>query len=370
MLFLTILSSPFKALFIAHENIIYISIVETIDAIVKFLLALSLIYVQSDKLLTYTIMTTGIILLNLFAFAIYALFRFKECSISIHFQHINKTSLRQLIGFAGWTTYGMGAIAGRNQGTAIALNHFMGTAINASYGIAFQIYGAIAFVVTSVINAMNPQIMKAEGKGDREGMLKLACMESKYSTLLLAIATIPIIIEMPSILEMWLNHNVPPYTSTFCRFILIGFLFDQVTLGLHSANQAIGNIRNYSIIIYTPKLLFVLLVWLLLSKGFTVIHIMIAYIAVELTVALIRIPYLSHIANLNGQKYISEVIIPLIPACLILIFTGTICNHIIRMPFSFIFSIPITIISGIAVSWFISLNKEERNFIIHFIRRK
>ena len=39
MLFSTVMTSPFKALLIAHENIVYISVVEVADGILKLLLA-------------------------------------------------------------------------------------------------------------------------------------------------------------------------------------------------------------------------------------------------------------------------------------------------------------------------------------------
>ena len=163
MLFLTIVTAPFKALFIAHENIVFIAVVDIVDSVIKLSLAICLLYIQADKLLIYSLMMALILLLNLIVFATFSLLKYEECSLYVHKKDIDKLYLFQLIGFAGWTTYGMGAVAGRNQGTAIILNHFFGTAINAAYGISFQVFGAISFVVTSIMNAINPQIMKAEG---------------------------------------------------------------------------------------------------------------------------------------------------------------------------------------------------------------
>ena len=123
----------------------------------------------------------------------------------------------------------MGAVAGRNQGTAIILNHFVGTAINAAYGIAFQIYGAIAFIVTSIMNAMNPQIMKSEGSNEREHMLTLGFKESKYSSILLSMVAIPLVFEIQPLLDLWLK-TPPEHAAMFCRFILVAFIGDQMTM--------------------------------------------------------------------------------------------------------------------------------------------
>lgn len=369
ILFLTVLTAPFKALYIARENIIYIAVVEVADAVIKVALAIWLGYVDSDKLLTYAAMLSMIVLMNLVIFACFALKRFEECSIVISRKDINRTYIRQLTGFAGWTTFGMGAVAGRNQGTAVILNHFFGTAVNAAYGIAFQVYGAVAFVVTSILNAMNPQIMKSEGENQRDRMLHLACMESKYSSMLLAIVAIPLIIEMPSILAVWLKE-VPEHTSLFCRFILVGFICDQLTMGLQTANQAIGKIRTYTLLIYTPKLLYIPAVWLMLSHGRSIREIMWLYLAVELFVALLRIPYLRHKAGLSVLAYLKTVIVPLVPVCITLAAIGMLCKSWFDMPFGFILTAAITAGSGLVAAWFWALTSEEKAFVVHLINRK
>lgn len=369
MLFFTIINAPFKALFIARENIVYIAVVEVADAVIKFILAISLAYVSSDKLLVYAVLMGAIVVVNLLAFSIYALFRFKECTILIRPKDIKKSVIRQLLGFVGWTTYGMGAVAGRNQGTAVVLNHFFGTAVNAAYGIAFQIYGAVAFVVTSILNAMNPQIMKLEGGKEREKMLSLAGKESKFSVAILSIATLPLIIEMPSILEVWLKE-VPPYTSLFCRFILISFLCDQLTMGLQTAIQATGLIKSYTLLIYTPKLLFVPVIWMMFLYGYSITSMMILFIIVELFVALIRMPYCKLKINLSISNYVREVIIPQIPLCLFICIVGIACSTCLNFPFRFVLTYVISAITGIFCAWLFILDKEEKRYVAQLFAKR
>ena len=80
MLVVTILIAPFKALFIARENIVYISVVDVCDGIVKLLMAIGLAYVSSDRLIVYAIMMMSIQIMNLMVFAGYANWKFEECS--------------------------------------------------------------------------------------------------------------------------------------------------------------------------------------------------------------------------------------------------------------------------------------------------
>ncbi len=369
MLFFTILYAPFKALFIARENIIYIAVVEVADAVFKFILAISLAFVNADRLLVYAVLMGAIIVVNLLAFSTYALAKFKECTIIIRPNDIKKNVIRQLLGFAGWTTYGMGAVAGRNQGTAIVLNHFFGTTVNAAYGIAFQIYGAVAFVVTSILNAMNPQIMKLEGGKERVKMIDLAGKESKFSVALLSIATLPLIIEMPSILDAWLKE-VPPYTSLFCRYVLISFLCDQLTMGLQTAIQATGQIRNYTLLIYTPKLLFVLVIWMMFQYGCSIPSMMAFFLFVEMFVAIIRIPYCKLKIKLSISNYVRVVIAPQIPLCISICIVGIACSSCLDFPLRFVLTYVISAITGIFSAWIFILDKEEKHYVAQLFTKR
>lgn len=359
MLFLTIVTAPFKALFIAREDIVYISIVEVFDGVLKLLLAIFLSSVAADKLLVYAGMMGLILLVNLLAFMIYAKLRFEECVIFPKFRDIEKSALLGLMGFAGWTTYGMGAVAARNQGTAVVLNHFFGTAINAAYGIAFQVQSAVSFVSTSILNAMNPQIMKAEGTGNRARSVLLAERESKYSTVLMSIVIIPLVVEMPSVLNFWLKE-VPESTVLFCRYVLAAFLFDQMTYGLHSLNQALGNIRFYTLLIYTPKLLTLPIVWLLLSHGCDVNVVMCFYVIVELLVALVRLPYLKATAGLNLFHFLRKVIFPLFFLWAVLLVIGWLCR-LWLVASSFFANVGVMLLVGAGTVWFLILDKDERS---------
>lgn len=369
MLVITILTAPFKALFIARENIVFISIVEVADGILKVLLAYSLTLITLDKLFVFSMMMTSVLSLNLAAYMIYALTRFEECSIFIRKRDISKQIQKQLAGFAGWTTYGMGAIACRTQGAAVLLNIFFGTIINAAYGIANQVYGSIVFVSSSVLNAMNPQIMKAEGAHDRKRMLRLAGQQSKFSAALMMIIAIPVMVEMGTLLPIWLK-NVPPYTVMFCRFILIAFICDQLTIGLNAANQATGQIRTYTLLMFTPKLLFLPIAWLLLKNGGSPTSIMWLFLIIELGVSLMRLPFLHRTAGLDIKQYIADVVIPLLPLCLASTVSAVAIATWIDIPLRFILNIIISIAIGGFIALTVTLNREERYFLKHFIHKK
>lgn len=363
MLFTTFLAAPFKAMLIAHENIVYISCIEILDGVLKLALALSLLRLHQDKLLLYSCVMAIIFLFEFFAYSTYSLIKFPEWQLRKIIRDFDKQKIKELFGFAGWTTYSMCAVVGRTQGLAIIFNKFFGTIINAAYGLALQVNGAVSFIATSLVNAMNPQLMQAEGGKDRNKMIHLAEQESKFSSAIIFVVLIPLAVEMDNVLELWLLE-VPPYTSFFCRALIVAFIFDQLTYGLNSANQALGNIRCYTLLMYTPKLLLIPVALVILLLHFRVEWVMFFYVLIELLVAVSRLFYMKKRIGLSILQFAHNVFLKLLPLCLTafclplaihLIFTGKYC---------FIFNIIISIAVGCLVLWRCTLTNAERSVVL------
>lgn len=366
MLLLTFLTAPIRALFIARENIVYISIVDVLDGVLKLVLAIWLSHIAHDRLIAYAGFMTSIQLFNLLAFAIYAAWKFEEC----HWPRLhewNKQYIRELSGFAGWTIYSTGCVIARTQGIAILLNNFMGAAINAAYGISLQVSGAVQFISGSLLNAMKPQIVKAESVGNRSYMLLLASTASKMAFLLLGTLAIPLIWEMPAILAFWLKE-VPPYAVMFCRFILITSLCDQLTVGLISAIEAVGTIRNYSIIINSIKILTLPCAWICLYLKFPLISVMWFYVGFEFICAIARLPFLKRAAGLSIKDFSKRVFAHIWLPLGVLIFTGFLSVKYITLPYRFVWTICISGIVAMIAIWLGGLDEKEQEIIKRFIR--
>lgn len=365
----TFITAPYRALFIARENIVYISIVDVLDGVLKLGLVFLLFYVGSDRLIVYSIIVTGIMIFNLLAFVLYAKSHYAECVIIPRIKDIERSIILKMTDFTGWTIYSTGCFVGRVQGVAILLNRAFGTIINSAYGIGMQVSGSVQFIAASVQNAMSPQIVKAEGRNDRETMLLLAERTSKYCYLLLCLVVVPLVFEMPEILRIWL-HDVPEHTDTFCSCILITSLVDQMTIGLGMANQAVGRIRNYSITINSIKLLTLPVVWVLLHYGYGIMEIMIAYILIELLCALMRIPFLHYTIDISVGSFIRSVIMKIIPPTIAMILMSYITTSMFYFPCRFLLTGIASVIVSMPVIWYLCMEKAERDFILNLISRK
>jgi len=358
-LFLTFITAPYRALFIANENIVYISVIDVLDGVFKLLLAVWLCHISWDRLQVYSWMMLGIVVFNMFAFALYGTYKYRESRIRFSQSEFSISIIKDITGFAGWTIYSMGCVIGRTQGVAVLLNRFFGAVVNSAYGIANQVFSSIQFVAQAIQNAMSPQIFKAEGAGNHKQMLVLAGRLSRYSFILMSMITIPLLFEMNDILSLWLG-KVPQYTADFCCFILLASLLDQLTIGLGVANQAIGRIKNYSLAVNTIKLMTLPVVWLCLRNGSDIIAAMWCYLLIEVLCAIVRLPFLRKTAGLSIRSYVHDTLLKaLLPVCFNAL-TTWLLTEIFSFPFRFLVSIPLSMAASSGYIWLLGLNDNER----------
>lgn len=228
--------------------------------------------------------------------------------------------MKELSSFAGWNLYGILSGIFRSQGITFVLNHFFGTVVNAAYGIASQVNGQISNFSSNLLMAFNPQIMKSEGSGERERMLILSKTTSKFSFFILSFFTIPLIIEMDYVINLWLKE-VPEHTIIFCQLILVLTLIGQLTIGLQSSAQAVGKIKVYQFVIGTINLSAPVIGFFFLKYGIWDAYIVIIVtIFVEIVAGISRILFLRYLAGMSIRSYVLDVIKPAILISLIVFF--------------------------------------------------
>lgn len=360
MLFLSFVSSPFRALLISHENIVYISIVEVIDGILKVVLAIILTKVSVDKLVFYGYMMASVQLFNFIAFTVFCYSRYVECCIP-DFRNVSKGYVKDMLSFASWNIYSTGCIVGRQQGIAIVINKWLGAAVNAAYGIAFQIAGYASFLSSALVNAISPQIIKAEGAGNREKALSLSSQTCKYMFFLLSAICVPCIFEIDNILAWWLK-DVPKYAGLFCQMVLLASMVDSLTVGLAYVNQAIGKISMYSLVINTPKLISVPLIILCFIFGWRLKVIALVYIIVELICSVLRLPFIKNTAGLNIRNFIKTVFGPILFPFMICCSTTYLMVTFINMPYRFLLTFFVSMSTYFISIYCFGLNRSERVF--------
>lgn len=361
-LFLSFMASPLRAILISHENIVYTSIVDVLDAVLKLLIALSLASVSFDKLVYYAIMLSLVQLFNFAAFGVYCFKKYEEC-IWPKISHIDKGYIKDLSGFAGWNIYSMCCQVGRTQGLNIVINRMMGTAVNAAYGLAMQVSSYANFMSGALMNSIRPQIVKAEGRGEREKMLMLSELSCKYGFFLMSLVAIPCIFEMPRLLELWLG-DVPDYTVMFANMYLLAIVLDKLTEGLNITNQAIGKLKIFTLWVNSGKLITVPLCYVLLKVGIAPISMAICFVAIEFISALIRLPIIKKQAGLSYKSFFINVISKLFLPTLLCVITCFTITTALQVKYRILLTlIASTVVYGMSF-FLLAMQKEERVRII------
>ena len=363
-LFFNLLSTPYLAALIARENMIYSSVVQIIDSVLKIPVALSLIWISANKLEWYSVMSFFIVILNFICYYIYCRRKYDECK-HFSFRSFDKRLFKDMLSFMGWGVYGTGCVIGRTQGTAILLNNFFGTAINAAFGISGQVAGQINFLSNSLTTAINPQIIKAEGAGNRQRMFRLSEMSCKFSFLLMSMVTVPAIIYMPTILELWLD-NVPQHTSMFCVAILVANQIDLMTLNLNTTNQAIGNVKVYSLCINTIKIMTLPVMLLVLKMGMKPLDVMIVYVIFEVICAVTRVVFLHITVKLSITQYVKNVFVLILPPLMLNIIVCYIVSRYLEGWLFLVTSI-LSVVVTCTITYLVGLKTDERDIVRRII---
>lgn len=309
MLVLSILNSPFRALLISHENMVFTSIVDVIDAILKVIIAIIVLDSDSDQLILFSALMCGVNLFTLMACSIYDKIKYNEFAI-IGLKNIKWSIIRPMATFAGWSLYSTFCIIGRSQGSAIVINHICGTIANAAYGVAIQVSAAVNYLSSSLLNAISPPLIKAEGSGKRDLMLLLAFSASKFSFALISIVIVPIYFYINPLLKMWLT-DVPEYTNYFIIIILTSSLFDSLSTGLSLSNKAIGNLKWYALTVDSLKLIAVPVFFICCKAGLSIIVAFWSYAVFEGISAIVRVHLMYSDTGCSPNRWLTDVVLPL-----------------------------------------------------------
>ena len=360
-MFVMIMSVPFDAAINAHEDMMAFSIISVLEYLLKFILAFSLAFVKTDLLAFYGF---GLLCVSLLIIAIKFTYRY-YCYPNLRIKLRSKfepSLMKSMLKFTGFNVVSSFALVGSRQGIAVIYNLFFGTIANTAYGIANQVNGAISYFSTTLPNAMNPQIMQNEGANDRDKVISLSLISSKFSTIILACFVIPLILEMPYVLNLWLTE-VPKYTVEMCRLILILSLFYQMSTGLMSAVQAVGNIKYYQI---SVSILYILTIpisyfTLIYFKDITVP--LLVCIVTEIVTLLVRIIFAKRLVGISINEFIVKIVVPLL-ICILL--SSVLPYTVVKLLDPSFGRVVLTTLSFLGVFfiilWCVLLNSSDKSF--------
>ena len=360
--FFTVISVPYDAVIIAHENMLFVAILGITESLLKLLIAFYITYTGSDKLINYGLLMALISIFLLIFRQIYSHSQYKEVQINFK-KYFNKALFKEMSFFAGWALLSSAASMITMQGISIVLNSFFGVLVNAAQGVANQIAGQLSAFPNTMLKALNPVIVKNEGRKDRGQMLKTAMTGSKISFFLFAIVSVPVILDMPFILEVWLE-KVPDYAVIFCRLILIRLVINQLTVTFPTAISAIGKIRTIAICNSIIWILTLPVSYLLFKGGASPEAIYVVVLFTEVILAISYTLFLRHLGGLSLTSFFKIVVVPSLTTLIVGGLFALIPMFLMKPSFlRLILIVALDLLAFLAAIYYIGLDSIEKQLI-------
>ncbi|MBR3612347.1 MAG: lipopolysaccharide biosynthesis protein [Bacteroidaceae bacterium] len=362
-----IISVPYNALIIAHEKMGIYAKISLFEAFAKLLLVFIIKYIPYDKLIIYSTFLVAIQLIVRFIYAHYCSKNYKESKIKYR---IEKTLIKEMGKFAAWSLFGATAFMTYTQGLNLLLNTFFGPAINAARGIAVQVQSHAIQFITGFQTAINPQITKSYAAGDFKYLHELIFRSSKFSYYLILAISLPIIIEAPTILTLWLG-KYPDYSVIFIRIILASSIINCMANPLITTIKATGNVKTYECVVGGLMLTILPISYIFLKMGYPPYIVFIVHLVIEIIAQNARILIVARRIQLTYKEFISNIIVKVISVTVISsIIPVCIHYHYCHSKTISIINCMIAVASALATIYIIGLNNKERTTITRTILKK
>ena len=292
---------PFQGLLTAYEQFGVSAIIDIISQILRLAGIFLLLYFFNNKIRTYSLIMLLYNALYSIAYMAYC-FRHYYSTVRLHFVR-DKGIYKEMLSFSGWILFGATASVGKTQGSAMVVNYFFGTIVNAAFAIANQVENFILMFSRMLNNAAVPQITKNYSGGNQERSVKLASYISKYTFIFMLFAAYPVMMDMDFLLGLWLKE-IPEGTSSFCKLMVLGGLLGCMGEGIPALTQASGKIKWFQIVLSTFNLSGLLWAVIAYKLGAGQDAILIIYCIIYFLSAFIRLYLLKVLLNIDVTYFI------------------------------------------------------------------
>lgn len=364
----TITQAPYSASIMAHERMSIYAYVSIFETLMKLLIVYILTLIDIDKLKLFSLLGLLVSVGFMCFYRYYCTKHFPETKYRFVY---DKSILKSITNFSGWSLMGNAAVALNSQGILILINMFFSPAVVAARAISIQVFMAINQFVGNFRTAVNPQIIKKYASGDKEGSKKLLLESTKYSFFLLLVLGLPIIFLASQILNLWLGV-VPEYSVIFLQLVLVESFFQLFNNSLYVALYAKGQLKENALI--TPIILFVNfpIIYILFKMGYSPIVLswisMISYAILGVIVKPILLVKIvgyrwSDIWSVFRPCFLVTILAIPIPLCM------TAKGPLSSIYYSFAILVVTLIVTSVSI-YVCGIDRDTRKKILSFIRNK
>ena len=365
--FTAMLSAPISAMFIAKQNIAEVTVYSMIYTVVRTVFIFCMTLVQREWLVPYALGICLISQIPRICKIIHALICFSECKFRMCvFGELWR--FKRLISFVSWKILtGLGDIV-KGQGIAMLVTRSFGATANAAMSIGVRLGGEAAFFSSALQSAFSPAITMACGAGEYKKMCGLAYRVCKYSTLLVMIVAIPMMIEIKEVLRIWLK-TPPALSGGICFCTIVACIIGRCSFGHTIAILATGKIAAYSLLHGLSLMSSIVIAGVFVLLGYGLYSVGVAIVIATFLSVVGDIIIARCLLKMSILVWVKEVIWPLISVTIVTTAFGMIPTWLTGPSLSRLFATTIICISVFIPITILLLEKQERQKIYYMVTR-
>lgn len=357
---ISLVSSPYKALLVAHEHMGIYAYTSIADVVLKLLIVYMIIAYDGDRLILLSVLSVLVGLVMRIFYGWYCRKCFVEARYTPHI--FDKGLLKELTVFSSWTLLNNGAWTFSTLGVNMLINIFFGVVYNAARGIAQTVNGAIQSFVGNFTMAFSPQITKSYAAGDKSYAVSLGNRGTKFAWMMMYIFIVPVCCEAETLLRLWLGQ-VPDWSVLFLRFAMFESLAVTSGQNLFRLIQADGRVKEYTIHAAIFVGMIFPLVWFLFRLGAPVWTAYLVFIFDFLLFNIIRFYDLKKLMPFSIRQFLHEAFIPCLAVSISsFILPLIVCYYMEPSLWRFFINVPVAVLWTCTCCALFGLTKGERLF--------
>ncbi|MBJ6917954.1 lipopolysaccharide biosynthesis protein [Vibrio cholerae] len=364
----SIFTAPFIAILIAHEDMHLYAFLSVMDAILKLASAISLAYISYDLLAYYGLVLLIISALLTCIYIVICINKYAECQIRKFYW--NTGILKEIIGFTVWTLLGQLSTVFRNQAVTVLVNQMFNPSIVAARAIALNVASQVGIFSNNLNTGLYPPIIKAYAANQKEEMLSLVFNGSKLTFFLMWVCALPMLLEMETILTLWLK-TPPSEAIFFTQLAIVESLILAISMPLTTAARAPGKMALYEIILGVIQIAIFFVSWWFLKFGYSAEWVFYIAIAANIIMFKVRLLLVSYLTDLPVMAYYQRVVVPVLSVLVIsslssILLLNNLPRNLGASLLVIIFSIGVSILT----MYFLGLDKYWREKVVGVLTSK
>ena len=361
--FVGMVNVPFTAMYGAKQYIAELTIYSFVTSTLNVIVLYYMVSHPAVWLVKYAAWTCALSVVPQIIICIRACAIFPECRVNVAYMW-DWSRLKRVGAFSFWQILGTMCGLLRVQGMTIVVNKFFGAAMNAAQTVGNTVQAQCNTLASAMQGAFVPVITQACGAGNYKKMNEFVIRVCKFNVLLSAIFMIPLALELPEVMRIWLK-NPPEFAVGLCYCAMAHHIVQTCTVGHMVAVNASGRIAAYHIVLSIINVFtvpFAVVAGLIWRNVYIVMGVVVIMEAVN---SIGRIIFARYVVGTSIRAWINGVFWPLFFSMSICAAIGVLPRFAMQSSFS---RVCVTVLACetvlLPLVWKILLSQSEREYVV------